>query len=382
MKLSFSNLLRFLLFCFLFFAAQGRAHESGTSYLTLNIEENRITGRWAIGLPELAPAIGLDLDRNGVVSLAELRAGQSNIHAYASSRLQIKADGILGVIRFTDTEPMVERSLGESNLVLTFVLSDLQTPRILELDYRLLFDIKPQHRGLLRLEYAGQTQTAIFTADIPVQRFELGARSPGKEFLAFGWQGVLHIWTGIDHILFLLALLLPAVLYQEERAWRAVRAFRPAFLNVVKIVTAFTVAHSLTLSLASLQIIQLPSRWVESAIAGSVLLAAANNVWTIFRGRVWVVAFGFGLVHGFGFASVLAELGLPRRSLVVALVAFNLGVEAGQLAIVSLFLPFAYGMRTSRFYQYFLLRLGSGLVALVAGIWLVERIFDVKFLPI
>jgi len=167
----------------------------------------------------------------------------------------------------------------------------------------------------------------------------------------------------------------------EQNRWEAVTDFRQAFVNVFKVVTAFTVAHSLTLSLAALQILKLPSRLVESAIAFSVLLAAINNVRTLFRGRIWLVAFGFGLIHGFGFANVLTELGLPRRILLVALVSFNVGVEVGQLAIVSLFLPLAFALRRTLFYQYLLLKPGSTLIAVIASLWLVERVFDWKFLP-
>ena len=146
-------------------------------------------------------------------------------------------------------------------------------------------------------------------------------------------------------------------------------------------VTAFTVAHSITLSLATLGWISLPSRWVESAIAASVVLAALNNVWPVFHGRRWIVAFGFGLIHGFGFASVLADLGLPQGALALALLGFNVGVELGQLAIVAAFLPLAYLLRRSAFYQRAVMRAGSLLIAALAAAWLVERVFDLKLLP-
>jgi hypothetical protein len=142
------------------------------------------------------------------------------------------------------------------------------------------------------------------------------------------------------------------------------------------------VAHSITLSLAALGIVALPSRLVESAIAASVVVAALNNLKPVVEGRRWLVAFGFGLIHGFGFASVLTELGLPRDALVLALVGFNLGVEAGQLAIVALFLPLAYALRASRFYRRTVMFGGSLAIALVAGIWLAERLFGFKLLPI
>ena len=152
--------------------------------------------------------------------------------------------------------------------------------------------------------------------------------------------------------------------------------------DVFKVVTAFTVAHSITLSLAALSVISLPSRLVESAIALSVLLAALNNLWPVVgRGR-WLVAFGFGLIHGFGFASVLADLGLPQGALALALLGFNLGVEVGQLAIVAAFLPMAYALRRSFFYRRVVLLGGSLLIAAVAAAWFVERAFELQLLPI
>ena len=185
------------------------------------------------------------------------------------------------------------------------------------------------------------------------QRFELSEPPLLRQFLDYGKEGVWHIWIGFDHILFLLSLLLPAVLYRQhkfrEARWEPLPGFRPALWEVFKIVTAFTVAHSITLSLATLGVVTLPTRWVESAIAASVVLAALNNIfpWSLFAGRRWMVAFVFGLIHGFGFASVLADLGLPPGALLLALVGFNLGVEVGQLAIVSAFLPAAYWLRSA-----------------------------------
>jgi HupE / UreJ protein len=151
--------------------------------------------------------------------------------------------------------------------------------------------------------------------------------------------------------------------------------------EVLRIVTAFTVAHSITLSLATLGWVDLPSRLVEATIAASVVLAALNNVWPFFQGRRWMVAFGFGLIHGFGFASVLADLGLPRDALALALVGFNLGVEAGQLAIVAAFLPWAYALRQGVFYRRVVLWGGSLAIAAIAAAWFVERAFDLEFMP-
>ena len=150
---------------------------------------------------------------------------------------------------------------------------------------------------------------------------------------------------------------------------------------MLRIVTAFTLAHSITLTLATLGVVVLPSRAVEATIAASVVVAALNNVFPLFTGRRWAVAFGFGLVHGFGFASVLADLGLPSDALALALVGFNLGVEAGQLAIVAVFLPLAYAVRRTVLYRQGVRIAGSLLIALLAGVWFAERAFNLVLLP-
>jgi hypothetical protein len=256
----------------------------------------------------------------------------------------------------------------------------VKTGTALEVGYNLFFDLDPQHKGLLKLVYADATRTAIFSPDAARQRFDLTRPSLMQQFLDYGREGVWHIWVGYDHILFLLSLLLPAVLVASRGAWRAVDRFRPAFVDVLKVVTAFTVAHSITLSLAALGVITLPTRITESAIALSVMLAAMNNIFPLFQERRWMVAFAFGLIHGFGFASVLADLGLPQDALLLALVGFNLGVETGQLAIVCVFLPLAYGLRMTKFYQRVVFRGGSLTICALATLWFAERAFNMKLL--
>ena len=147
---------------------------------------------------------------------------------------------------------------------------------------------------------------------------------------------------------------------------------------MLSIITAFTLAHSITLSLAALELVTLPSRWVESVIAGSVMLAALHNLFPIIQVRRWIVGFVFGLVHGFGFASVLADLALPATSMFVALAGFNIGVEVGQLCIVSAFLPLAYVIRHSWTYRYLAVQLGSVCIAGLAFIWFLERSLDLQ----
>jgi hypothetical protein len=192
---------------------------------------------------------------------------------------------------------------------------------------------------------------------------------------------VWHIWIGYDHILFLLSLLLPAVLLRQKGIWQPVGSFLPACKAVLKIVTVFTVAHSITLWLAVTEYVTLPSRLVEATIALSIVVTALNNLFPVLPTSGWAIAFVFGLVHGFGFANVLLDLGLSDAALAVSLLAFNVGVELGQIAIVLAFLPIAFVLRRTAVYRWFLLRAGSALIVAAGTIWFVERAFDVAVLP-
>ncbi|MBI5673137.1 MAG: HupE/UreJ family protein, partial [Nitrospirae bacterium] len=252
----------------------------------------------------------------------------------------------------------------------------------LAVDYRLLFDIDAQHKGLLRLTQGGQTSTAIFSQESSSQEFSVTRRSRVNESVQFIHEGIWHIWLGFDHVLFLLALLLPAVLVRTEGCWQAAGNFSPVRWNVISIVTAFTVAHSLTLTLAALDVVRLPSRLVESTIAASVVLAGLGNIFPMVTSRRWLVAFGFGLIHGFGFAAVLTDLGLPHNSLLLSLVSFNFGVELGQLAIVAAFLPLTYLVRRSWSYPRLVLTGGSLAVIAIALVWFTERAFDLQLFPL
>ena len=358
--------------------APAQAHKPSDSYLAITVADDKLSGQWDIALRDLDFAIGLDADGNGDITWGEVRAKHSEIAAYALARLAVRGDGAACSVEAG--AQLIDDHTDGAYTVLPLTLRCPKAPAQLAIDYTLFADLDPQHRGLLKLQALGTTRTAVLGPQAPTQSFELKAVSRWAQFIDYAREGVWHIWIGFDHILFLLSLLLPAVLIWRSARWQPVETFRDAFVGVLKVVTAFTVAHSITLSLATLGWVSLPSRWVESSIAASVVLAALNNVWPVFHGRRWVVAFAFGLIHGFGFASVLADLGLPREALALALVGFNLGVEAGQLAIVAVFLPLAFALRRTGFYQRAVMVGGSLLIAALAGIWLVERVFDVKLL--
>ncbi|MBE0623986.1 MAG: HupE/UreJ family protein [Burkholderiales bacterium] len=358
------------------FAVQ--AHKPSDSYLRLKIDGAQVSGQWDIALRDLEQAIGLDANGDGEITWGELRARQSDIGAYALARLSLSGDGENCPLRVSAHQ--VDHHSDGAYEVLRFAAECAAAPAAIEIGYSLFFDFDAQHKGLLNLEYQGKIQSLVFSPGRSKQRFELGEMSSFRQFLSYAREGVWHIWIGYDHILFLVSLLLPAVLLRERKHWSPVARFPDAFWDVFKIVTSFTVAHSITLSLAALGVISLPSRLVESAIAASVVLAALNNLLPVVGGRRWVVAFAFGLIHGFGFASVLTELGLPRDALVLALVGFNLGVEGGQLTIVAAFLPLAYALRESWFYRRVVLFGGSIAIVTIAMIWLLERALNLKLI--
>ncbi len=366
------------MFVGLFWLASAHAHKPSDSYLTLSVPDKTVEGQWDIALRDLDFAIGLDSNGDGAITWGEVRARQAEIDAYAMSHLQISSAG--SACPATVRAHLIDDHTDGAYVVLRFAAQCASAPATLQLTYSLLFDVDPQHKGLLRLQYQGSSSTAIFSPQTSTQQFKLAGTSKLTQFLDYGHEGVWHIWIGYDHILFLLALLLPAVVVREHKRWQGVAAFKPAFWSVLKVVTAFTVAHSITLSLATLGLLNLPSRLVESTIAASVLIAALNNVFPLFRERRWMMAFVFGLIHGFGFASVLSDLGLPQDTLVLALVGFNLGVEAGQLAIVAAFLPLAYLLRQHWLYRRVVLTGGSIIIAILAAIWFAERAFDMKLI--
>ncbi len=344
------------------------AHKPSDSYLSLDLTESTLTGQWDIALRDLEYALGIDSDGDGLITWGELRTWHTAIADYALARLQVQAGTAPCVIQ--STQQLLEQHSDGAYTVLRLAL-DCPTTGPLSLDYRLFFDLDPSHRGLLRMTHSSGVQTAVLSPEQP--RVQLAPRSGWQPFVEYWREGIWHIWIGFDHILFLLTLLLPAVLWRKEGCWHQVESLRPALCDMLAIITAFTVAHSITLSLAVLNWVALPSRWVESAIAATVVLAALNNLYPLVQSRRWLLAFGLGLVHGFGFASVLVDLGLSGNTLALALIGFNLGVESGQLAIISGFIPLAFILRGSWFYRQALLPLGSVAMAMIALVWLLER---------
>lgn len=367
----------FLICSFLFlFSELALAHKASDSYLRFKIDGKTIHGQWDIALRDLDYAIGLDDDGNGQITWGELRAKHQAISNYALSKIRLSGNG--SKCQLNSANQLVDHHTDGAYTVLNFAAVCPEVIRTFGINYSFLFDLDPLHRGLLQVDSDGKVQTGVLSPEQQILSLDLNHSANWNEFLQFVKEGVWHIWIGYDHILFLLSLLLPAVLCWQSGRWQPQKSFRVTLWEVLKIVTAFTLAHSITLSLAVMGLVSLPSQWVESVIAASVLIAALHNLYPVIHTRLWVMTFIFGLVHGLGFASVLIDLGLPSQSLALALAGFNLGVEIGQVIIVSVFIPMAFLIRHSWSYQRLVLNFGSTAIALIALVWFVERSLDMN----
>jgi len=358
-------------------AGAGQAHKLSDSYLTLRLSENTSTlaGQWDIALRDLDYAIGIDSNHDGEITWGELKSAEQRIRSYAFERLTVEsiARGDREACPIRPSQMLVDEHVDGHYAVLRFDAECRSRPAQLALHYALLFEVDPTHRGLVQVTAGSVSQAAVLPREAPTVAINLESPQRWQQVTEFVTEGVWHIWKGFDHILFLLTLLLPAVIVYRNGRWEARGSWRDSSLDILKVVTAFTLAHSLTLSLAVLGFVHVPSRLVESTIAATVLLGALNNVVPVVLERRWLVAFAFGLVHGLGFASVLTDLGLNGGNLALALLGFNIGVELGQFAIVMMFLPLALLLRDTVFYQRIFVPVGSGMIGVVATLWLVSR---------
>ncbi|MEM9056656.1 MAG: HupE/UreJ family protein [Pseudomonadota bacterium] len=371
------------------FAGSAAAHTLGEGYLFINVSDDSLDGRYEITLTDLNKAVPVDTDQDGKVVEAEVDAAIDQIKAYFGERLGIGDGEREYALNFTHHK-LTRIPVGQFLELHYTTAWEGRVPDVLHLRYDVLFERDDTHRGFLVIGRndktgvvnTGEDTTLRFGPDSTQQSVDFTALDRAGTFFTFVKHGIWHIWIGIDHILFLVALILPAVMVRRDGQWHPVADYGPAVWNVVKVVTLFTLAHTVTLTLAALDVVSLPARVVESVIAASVIAAALNNIVPIFRGHVGWVVFGFGLFHGFGFASVLSHLITNRSNLIVDLLGFNVGVELGQIAIVLVAFPILVALRNTVFYRRMLLPVGSAVIMLLAAGWLVERMFDLELMPI
>lgn len=369
-----------------------KAHNPGQSYLYFSTYEDRIEGEFQAKAQEWNNALGTNLPK--IYTKDDLEAIFPQIKKYILENVSVSSE--LGEHPIIFTEPKVVtvgQSLGTFSRVQFRLGNVTKIPENLEVTYDLFFENDNNHRGLLLQAYnwkAGiinneSVHSAIFTPRDTTHELNLTKGTTWTGFVSMIKMGIWHIWIGIDHIFFLLALVLPAVVNRLPNRksiqgiftqWEGVERFKPAFWFIVKVVTFFTIAHTITLSLAALGVVNLDARIVESIIALSIALAALHNIIPIFNHKEWLIAFGFGLFHGFGFAGVLAGIGLSGEFMAVSLFGFNLGVEIGQLLIILVLFPALFLMRKTKIYSYSVVLTSTALI-LLSLIWTYERFFDV-----
>ena len=330
------------------------AHPLKVGYADITVKEREIEVRLSMNLFELDLLLSLDRTLNAQVEPEELEAKAHEISFYLREKIRVNVGGealpmeadAFRIGRSVDGQPTFEARLR------------FPSGRPLEsftIQCEPLTDLGPDHKTLATISRDGSVEQFVFQKGVSYE-------GRPRTFWAYAYQflglGVHHIFIGYDHIAFLLGLLLMG----------------GRLLNIIKIVTSFTVAHSVTLTLAALDVVNLPSRLVESGIAFSIAYVALENLFFKTFDRRWLVSFFFGFVHGFGFANVLKEMHLSKTGLVSSLFFFNFGVEVGQIIIVSLFVPVLWMLGRTRAYG-MTVKLASVAIFSVGAFWFLQRAF-------
>ena len=353
--------------------AAAQAHIASNGFLTASVNGRDVKGAIELAVRDVELAVGVDVNRDGKVTWGELRASGPQLALYVRQHLALSTQGQDCQVSF---EPLqINDRVDGSYAWLPYAAVCPMIINKLNIRYTLMDEIDPSHRGLLTLSAGDVVQTGVLGGTRMLSSFAVDTPSHWATFIEYLEAGIWHIWSGIDHLLFLLSLLLPAVLLRSGGHWQPVTHARPALISILKVVTAFTLAHSITLTLAALDIVRLPSRLNESVIAASIIVAALNNIFPIVTDSRARIAFAFGLLHGFGFASVLSDMGLPQGARVLSLLAFNLGIECGQLAVVLVVMPVVYALREGNCYRRAIMPWGSAAIASLALVWLLQRAF-------
>jgi hypothetical protein len=358
-----------------------QAHLASDSYLRIEIGlDGKVAGQWDIALRDLDVVVGLDADQDGAVTWGELRGKARDIETYAFGRLILARED--GECRLIPTAMMVDHHAGSAYAVLPFA-AECPLAGPLTLRYRLLFDVDPSHRGLLTVAAGDRTTSEVLTPDHAEMVLDRGPTSlveQAAQFLSFGFD---HILLGYDHLLFIAVLLVTAALRRGDGAgWVAIDSLPRVLAETMKTLTAFTLAHAIVLTPAVLGLVSVPARLVEPAVALTIMLAALDNIRPILPRLRWQVAFAFGLIHGLSFAGALGPMRLPPLGLALALGSFNLGVEAGQIALAILLVPIAFLLRHEGAYQRVVAPVVSLASLLLAGVWLIDRVFALDILSL
>ena len=363
-------------------AAVGTAHNAGNSYLYLQIYPDRISGRFEIALSELNPALGL-VGTELEITADNLDQQIGFLQEYYLEHVSISDDQGPLSINFRSHDLLNTEG---GYVLMPFDLGGLdRVPETLTLDYSVLFDENPDHRGFLLVEHNWATGTfanenrvsLVFAPSSRHQVFDLTSSGRLRGFLALVHLGAEHMIFGLDHVFFLVALLLTTTLRREDRVWQALETLRPALWKVLTIITAFVAAHALALTLAALGLLRLPEALVETMIAASTTLVALNILVPLFRRGIWWIIFGLSLFHGMGFAGGLMDLGVLDEHLGLSIAAFNIGIEVGLIVIVAIVFSLLFAVRRLKVYRQVFLKVAAVGMIVVSGVWVIERAFGV-----
>ncbi|WP_339723578.1 HupE/UreJ family protein [uncultured Paraglaciecola sp.] len=348
------------------------AHQMSTGYLNLDTSDKQVNkGQIQLRWFDLDNIIGLDANTDGQLLWGEVQQRQSAIIRFLKQHLIFVAMNQPCELSFSPQLQMTEH-FNEGYLAADFSWSCPNDSSQLTVNYSGVFQQDSDHKLLINAEGNTSYSSGVIENSDDSFVIDLTQTSAWQTFTLYVYQGVLHIFMGIDHILFLIALLLTCALSRENKQWSVALNNKSVFKNAAWIVTAFTLAHSLTLTATAMELITPNSRWVELGIAISVLLTALNNIWPIILRLGWIT-FAFGLLHGMGFAGVLGELGLAKDQKLLSVLSFNLGVEFGQLMILVVVLPLLILVSKRSWYQQYGVKVGSGLIALIALSWSIQR---------
>lgn len=350
------------------------AHQTSMKQLEVRVAERSLALTLRVATDDLASAVGRD---STTATRAELLVDRG-VAPTVTSWVRVSAAGEPCALPPAQPGGQAVRIADDADPRFVAVSWRLACPRqitALALDFSTFFLLDAAHTMVVRVEGHGEPlDTVVGIEDSPL---ELRLAEPPRSFPRWLHLGLSHIFGGIDHICFVITLLFAAILSREGASWQ-LRSWRSALRRTAVLITSFSVAHSLTLIAASLGWISLPSRFVETIIALSIGYAAVENSLRPDAPWRWLLTFAFGLVHGLGFASALREL-LPPDRVTLPLLAFNLGVEIGQLVIVAAALPLllalAHLLRAHR-YRFRFLPISSILLGSLALLWSMERAFD------
>jgi hypothetical protein len=351
------------------------AHVASLTHSQVDVDGENVRYTIKIAPADLAEALGVPTEPPPTAAQIEL--GTAKIVAYVTERIDVESSGVVcpagdgGLV------------LDADGLVAVSWIARCGAPVTnLAIDYTLFFDLDPTHEAVIRVVAPGWSPLrTILDADGSRLEWDLSEPPPSGTW-AFIRSGIDHILFGFDHIAFVLTLLLALVITRDPKHDWTLRSLGKTFAAMGLIVTSFTIAHSITLIAASLGWVRVPSQLVESVIALSIAYTAIENIVRPDVRWRFVLTFGFGLLHGLGFARMLEVL-LPPDDVVVPLLAFNVCVELGQLVVVACALPVFWLLARTiggRNYRRYALPAMSALLAIAGLLWLAERLLEVTIL--